>query len=398
VQAEIEAGDDIKLAVHPEGLYTLLPEEDEHDHASAIDQGSTLYRHVVVFAELSLSDHEHVVKALQKRGSVVAMCGDLVQNAAVTICAQDSATSAFTTFVSTDSPVKYVADVLLEGRACAASTIALFQFIVLYGVLFSFAKMTGFYFKVFMSNSAYLYIDLLIFLPTLVTITMSKPALDLVVEKPPVQLRNSTTALSLLGSLTINLLMGVVAIEVMQASSSYVAWPLGPDCSVTSAQLQAEEGTALDHWWELSRNWEASVIFLMFANQLLSSSLVFQFGHAFRDSFYTNISFMVFYLIGQLLLHYIILAESNDFTSLFVATGAYSADDEGSGVWDAYYNATLTQDGVGEAREAMPFWFRGLLSGIMLTNTVLLILFDQMIYRIIVPRKLQLFRYGLAQD
>ena len=38
------------------------------------------------------------------RGSVVAVCGDLVQNAAVTICAQDSATSAFTTFVSTDSP------------------------------------------------------------------------------------------------------------------------------------------------------------------------------------------------------------------------------------------------------------------------------------------------------
>ena len=50
-------------------------------------------------------------------------------------------------------------------------------------------------------------------------------------------------------------------------------------------------------------------------------------------------------MCDQLLLHYIILAESNDFTSLFVATGAYSADDEGSGVWDAYYNATLTQDG-----------------------------------------------------
>ena len=143
--------------------------------------------------------------------------------------------------------VKCVSDVLLEGRACVASTIALFQFIVLYGkqrriikssdwrwagVLFSFAKMTGFYYKVsslnclyvmcaclsvldgaicdvcllvctgwcnmfqvFMSNSAYLYIDLLIFLPTLVTITMSKPALDLVVEKPPVQLRNSSSSL-----------------------------------------------------------------------------------------------------------------------------------------------------------------------------------------------------------
>ena len=222
----------------------------------------------------------------------------------------------------------------------------------------------------------------------------------------------------------------------------------------------------------------------MFANQLLSSSLVFQFGHAFRDSFYTNISFMVFYLIGQVGCHQLQLTVLHNCSRNEVAwinqtlqqypqncicSQSNSAPQtchkcsclmcvwgrlflscvwpvavvlhylgriewlhftvRGNGCiqlgWrlrrvgrilqrhldaDWWLNQScvhacvrvmkslLLAEGVGEAREAMPFWFRGVLCGIMLTNTALLIMFDQMIYRIIVPQKLQLFRYGLAQD
>ena len=99
---------------------------------------------------------------LKAKGWVVATCGDCIQGATVTMCTKASAISAFSTFVTVANPVPKVSPILLEGRACVASTLAMFQFCVMYGMLFSVAKITGFYYKVFMSNAAYIYVDILV--------------------------------------------------------------------------------------------------------------------------------------------------------------------------------------------------------------------------------------------
>eukprot|EP00658_Telonema_sp_P-2_P072166 TRINITY_DN6134_c0_g1_i1.p1 TRINITY_DN6134_c0_g1~~TRINITY_DN6134_c0_g1_i1.p1 ORF type:complete len:822 (+),score=170.72 TRINITY_DN6134_c0_g1_i1:637-3102(+) len=184
-----------------------------------------------VFAKMSQADQESIVRQLSSLefglGLQIATCGANMPEGLISICANNAASSGFATFITHDSPFHSVSQVIREGRACVAGTIALFQFIVMYGILFSVTKLTGFYYRVFMTHGSYVYIDCC-FLLIAVAITLSKPAKDLVVDRPPMSLHNRITALSIGGSMAVNLCFWLLALLLMDNTSDYVPWPLSP--------------------------------------------------------------------------------------------------------------------------------------------------------------------------
>ena len=72
-------------------------------------------------------------------------------------------------------------------------------------------------------------------------------------------------------------------------------------------------------------------------------------------------------------MYYLLLADSNTLTDLFVHFNAQVAGD--SEIWDTYLAAT------GKSRAAMPMWFKVVLGVFMASNTLVLIAWDQFIYR-----------------
>lgn len=134
-----------------------------------------ILRKTQVMARMSPDQKAHLVEMLQASAggepNYVLMCGDGANDCAALKAADagislaDSEASIAAPFSSKVQDISCVPLLLLEGRACLATTIQAFKFIELYAVT-QFTSVTFLYFVgINLSDNQFLYIDLVVLFP-----------------------------------------------------------------------------------------------------------------------------------------------------------------------------------------------------------------------------------------
>eukprot|EP00965_Chrysotila_dentata_P112710 3724389-Pleurochrysis_carterae.AAC.1 len=119
-------------------------------------------------------------------------CGAL-RTAHAGVALSEAEASVVSPFTTNTGSVRAVVDLLREGRATLATSIASYKFLIIYGQFFSVLKLACFYFGVVMCNSAYILIDTLTISAATAAMTLCAPKKLLLPRRPPSSLLGSAT-------------------------------------------------------------------------------------------------------------------------------------------------------------------------------------------------------------
>jgi len=253
-----------------------------------------------VFARMSPSQKVLAVHAFMDgpEGVVCAMCGDggndsgALRAAHVGLSMSSAEASVVAPFNSAKESVFACVDLILEGRAALATSLASYKLLVIYGMLFSIVKMASFYYAVLMPLLGYVMIDIVAVVPLTFFMTLSKPLTHLGPKRPTSSLLEWQTVSSVVGFLFISVCSLTTNLLVMSSDPGYVRWPAG------NADTAA--------WWFISDNYESTVIWISCYLLFISSALSFSFGSGFRSNVFSNyllvLSWVALYLVGTLLI------------------------------------------------------------------------------------------------
>jgi len=224
--------------------------------------------------------------------------------------------------------------------------------------MFSILKLCAYWYGIILCQMDYIFIDGVAVLSLGYAMTLSYPEDTLAKDRPTSSLLGPLNVTSVVGVWVINLLYLVGALRFMATHAGYIRWP-----AVYS------HGAS---WWTLGDNWESTVIFFVTYFQFITSAFVFTFGSVFRKNVFKNWFLMVCYGGLLVFMSTLLLLPHSGFTSLWhVASEQFNKTNSTSPVWVAYQKAG------GSPSPAMPFKFRFQLWWLILTNLVMIILWQK---------------------
>jgi len=322
--AAIDEGDDLALSGD---AFDLLLQSGE------IHRGRMLQR-VVVFARTSPAQKVRVVKAFMDGpdGQVVAYAGDgsndlgALQQASVGLSLGTQEASVVATFTSKSRAVASCVELVREGRASVATSVATYKLLIIYGLLFSLINLASFYYAVLMPLLGYLFIDLLAVVPLTFFMTLAKPLARLTPFMPDASLLGARTVLSVIGVFLVSVVSLSVNLAVMTNTQGYVRWP--------SRYVDTAS------WWYLSDNWESTTIFFTVFMVFIFASLSFSFGTHFRQHLCRNVALQALILFLFLMATICFLGEPGGFSAAFhMANEQFNAPGTQNPAWIGYQAA-----------------------------------------------------------
>ena len=307
------------------------------------NQFTALLPHVRVFARMSPDNKSFVIRKFRSLGYIVGMCGDggndcgALKAAHAGLALSEAEASIVSPFTSSSKSPQSVVDLLKEGRASLATSFSNYKFLITYGQLFSIVKLASFYYGVLMSLLGYFFIDGLAITTLCYTMTLSRPVEKLSKLRPTASLLGPITVASSLGMSVISMICLVCGLLMMANSTDYEAWP--------------SEYSAGNLWWELSDNYEATVLYAIMFPFLVMSAAIFSLGYEFRMPLHFNGHLVINVVVLMGITIFIILSDDNYLTDLF-----HMASKDFSTVSPVWQNA-YAQEGL-EAPPAMSLEFR----------------------------------------
>lgn len=253
-----------------------------------------------VYGRCSPHDKVSVVDTFVALGFKTMMCGDggndcgALKAAHIGIALSDCDASIVAPFTSVDKDIASVVTVLKEGRASLASTIAVFTFLVMYGVTSSYCQVIFYSLDASFSDWMWVCVDGLLTISFGLTLPLALPAQALSKSRPASSIASTQTAASIIGMILINFVFTGIAFWVLLSQDWF-------QCRKWNA-----DAIAADNVLAVSDNYEVSVVFLMVCSQILGAAISMNFGYEFRRSWCRNYVFVAFVLGFSFLLSYIV--------------------------------------------------------------------------------------------
>jgi len=169
-----------------------------------------LLPHTRVYARMSPEQKQQLVELLaEARGKVVGMCGDgandcgALKAAAVGLSLSDAEASIAAPFTSSTQNITPLLQLMREGRAALATSVACFKYMALYSAIQFITILRLYHINANMSDFQYLWIDLFMIFPLAVYMGRTGPYETLSVERPNGRLISFPVLSSVLGQVII---------------------------------------------------------------------------------------------------------------------------------------------------------------------------------------------------
>lgn len=254
-----------------------------------------------VFGRCSPHDKVSVVDTFSDLGFKTLFCGDggndcgALKAAHVGVALSDTDASVVAPFTSLDKDIASVLAVLREGRSSLASMLSVYKFIVLYGNISSYCQVIMYSLQASFSGWMWLFIDGFYTICFSLTLPLSRPATQLSPSRPTSSLLSWATVSSVAGIALINYIFIAVAFFVLNQEDWYQCRKWDADSIITGSILSASD------------NYEMSVTFLLVATQVLAAAAAMNFGYEFRQAWYRNTFFVLFFLGFAAMIVYAVL-------------------------------------------------------------------------------------------
>jgi len=285
------------------------------------------------------------VRMFMERGFITGMCGDggndcgALRAAHVGVALSEAEASVVSPFTSHSKSVMSVVDLLREGRGSLATSFASYKFLIIYGQMFSVVKLASYYFGVLMSPVAYITIDGVAVVALSYFMTLSEPRSRLHQCRPSSSLLSNVTIASVCGAHAINIMVLIIVIHMVTSHPDYVKWP--------------SKLSSMEIWWELSDNWESTMLFAVVFPQFITTAIVFSFGAKFRRGVRHNLGLLVFWAVFLVFSSCLLLMDPNEVTRIY-HYGSDNFNGEGTpyNIWQKH------QANGGRISSGMPFKLR----------------------------------------
>jgi len=309
-----------------------------------------LLMHMRIFARMSPVGKVRAVRLFMDRGFITGMCGDggndcgALRAAHVGVALSEAEASVVSPFTSDTKSVMSCMDLIREGRASLATSFASYKFLIVYGQLFSLIKLCGYYFGTIMSPMAYATIDAAAVVVLSYFMTLSEPKSRLSKERPSSSLLSNVTIASVCGMHAMNVTIMTLCLRIIVAHPEYVKWPA--------------EYTDLDHWWNLSNNWESSVLFAVAFPQFITAAVIFSFGSKHRKNVIQNVGLIVGWAIFYTFASAILLMDPNYVTYLYhMASENFNGEGSRFPIWATYQMKGGKASGPMDFNLRLQIWF-----------------------------------------
>ncbi|KAG0368660.1 hypothetical protein BGZ54_001471 [Gamsiella multidivaricata] len=244
---------------------------------------STLNRMLVkgqIFARMSPDEKHELVEHLQGIGYCVGFCGDgandcgALKAADVGISLSEAEASVAAPFTSRSNDIGCVVKVIQEGRAALVTSFSCFKYMALYSII-QFTTVSFLYaFASNLGDFQFLYIDLVLILPTAVFMGRTEAYPVLSPKRPTANLVSKKVLTSLIGQILIqSLFQGAMFLIVRRQP-----WYIPPDYDSEEKNIECYENT---------------VLFLLSCFQYLLVAIVFSVGPPYRRPMASNRPFVL---------------------------------------------------------------------------------------------------------
>ncbi|KAF8929411.1 hypothetical protein BGZ58_008955 [Dissophora ornata] len=244
---------------------------------------STLNRMLVkgqIFARMSPDEKHELVEHLQGIGYCVGFCGDgandcgALKAADVGISLSEAEASVAAPFTSRSNDIGCVVKVIQEGRAALVTSFSCFKYMALYSII-QFTTVSFLYaFASNLGDFQFLYIDLVLILPTAVFMGHTEAFPVLNPKRPTANLVSKKVLTSLIGQILIqSLFQGALFLIVRRQP-----WYTPPEYDSEEKNIECFENT---------------VLFLLSCFQYMLVAIVFSVGPPYRKPMSSNRPFVI---------------------------------------------------------------------------------------------------------
>jgi predicted P-type ATPase len=243
---------------------------------------------IQIFGRCTPSDKVSIVASFVEAGFITLMCGDgqndcgSLKTADVGVSLSTAEASIVASFTSLDRTLTSIPEVLREGRCAAAGSVAAYTFYICYGQMEAFVYAINAYLLLNLDPMCFVFLDGIWTITLGFSLPFSKAAKRLTPRRPATSLLGLETVLSAGGILAWNFTFTSIALFTLFQQDWFQCRKWSPD--------------SLGGIYLVGDNYEATVIFLMWASQTISSAIVLSFGYSFRERWFKNHLFLFFAL------------------------------------------------------------------------------------------------------
>jgi cation-transporting ATPase 13A3/4/5 len=265
-----------------------------------------LLLHTRVFARMTPQDKVDCIQYHMERG-ITAMCGDggndcgALRAAHVGLALSESEASIVSPFSSNNRSVQSCVELIREGRAGLATSIALYKYLIMYGETMASLKLMGFYFSTNLSLGTWILIDSFITIGLSYSITQSHASPKLSKYRPTARILGPETLSSVLGLIVINFLFLTCGMYWLFQQPFFVCH----EFDSTTVDLSK--------WVLLADNYEGELISFITLFQFVNSAFIYNFGYTHRRAWYRNWVLLLFWVSFIIVVAYLLLADPNSF-------------------------------------------------------------------------------------
>jgi magnesium-transporting ATPase (P-type) len=218
-------------------------------------------------------------------------CGAL-KAAHVGVALSDAEASIVSPFTSLDRSITACVTVLKEGRCALASALAVYKFIIMYGLITVINQMMTAYFKATFAEWNWVFIDAVWVICMAYTLPLARSAKTLAKTRPTASILGLQTVSSAGGIIIIHFTFTVIALAMLFNQEWF--------------QCRKWVPTDMLNALVLGDNYESQIIWLVTGYQYISSAIAFNFGYEFRQGWFRNYVFILF-VLGFSIIHFYII-------------------------------------------------------------------------------------------
>jgi magnesium-transporting ATPase (P-type) len=243
-------------------------------------------RNIQIFGRCSPVNKVSIVASFVEAGFVTLMCGDgqndcgSLKTADVGVSLSMAEASIVASFTSLNKTLTAVPEVLREGRCAAASSVAAYTYYICYGQMEAFVYTMNAYLLLNLDAMCFVFLDGIWGITLGFSLPFAEAAKRLTPRRPTTSLLGQETVLSAGGILMLNFAFTSIALYALFQEDWF--------------QCRKWRPGILSDLYLTGDNYEASVIFLMWASQTISSAIILNIGYTFRQQWLRNRVLLVF--------------------------------------------------------------------------------------------------------